>query len=70
MTAQASGTSVLGKVFKGVRNMDAYIMGLQFKVLKLKNQIQQINAYIAELNATTIIFQAIINAIDAQYPSI
>ena len=70
MTAQASGTSVLGKVFAGVRNMDAYIMGLQFKVIKLKEQVAKINAYIAELNVTTIIFQAIIDAIDAQYPGV
>jgi hypothetical protein len=70
MTAQAGSTSVLGKFFQNVRNMDAFITGLQFKVVKLKNQIQQINAYIAELNASTVIFQAIINAIDAQYPSI
>jgi hypothetical protein len=70
MTSQASGTSLLGKAFQGVRSMDAYITRLQLKVIKLKNQISRINAYIAELKATTIIFQAIINAINAQYPGV
>src|ERR1035437_2582824 len=51
-----------------IRNIDGKIMQAEYELLQWQKQVARLNAQIEKLKVSKLLFQAIIDAIDAQYP--
>lgn len=53
-----------------IRNIEGYIAQTQYELLQWQKQVAALNAQIEKLKVSKLLFQALIDAIDAQWPGI